>query len=99
MLICVGSLGGFIMVLVPIIVLKCREKQIHENQNYDSVIHEEIHPEQTNFQLEEEDVIYSNIASSRIPVETFIHQVTRKKVYDSFLEDFQVISFSVENKT
>lgn len=82
------------MVLVPIIVLKCRAKQIYENQNYDSVIHEELHSEQTNFQLEEEDV-----ASSRIPVETFIHQVTRKKVYDSFLEDFQVISFSVENKT
>ncbi|XP_022313206.2 uncharacterized protein LOC111118171 isoform X1 [Crassostrea virginica] len=95
-IICFGSLGGFIMVLVPIIVLKCRAKQIYENQNYDSVIHEEIHSEQTNFQLEEEDVIYSNIASSRIPVETFIHQVTRKKVYDSFLEDFQSLSNNMD---
>ncbi|XP_062576983.1 receptor-type tyrosine-protein phosphatase alpha-like isoform X2 [Saccostrea cucullata] len=92
-LIVCGSSFGCILILGFALFLKLKLKFKKQNEkSYDVIVLEEIHhsvPDLLNFELEEEEVEYCNMTSYRVPIDTFIQDVARKKTYNTFIEEFQ----------
>lgn len=93
--ICMVSLGGFLVLLVPAVLIRIKSKKQKGPENYDIIPLQEIHQNLNDLSgidsvLNEEERVYSNISSHRIPIDTFINQVERKKICNQFSDEFQV---------
>lgn len=90
-----ASLGSFVVLLVPAVLIRIKLKKQKGPENYDIIPLQEIHQnpldlDGINSVLQEEERVYSNITPHRIPIDTFIHQVERKKICNQFSDEFQV---------
>lgn len=93
--ICMVSLGGSMVLLVPAVLIRIKSKKQKGPENYDIIPLQEIHQNQNDLAgidsvLNEEERLYSNITSHRIPIDAFIQQVERKKNCNQFSDEFQV---------
>lgn len=93
--ICMVSLGGSMVLLVPAVLIRIKSKKRKGPENYDIIPLQEIHQNQNDLAgidsvLNEEERVYSNITSHRIPIDAFIKQVERKKNCNQFSDEFQV---------
>lgn len=93
--ICMVSLGGSMVLLVPAVLIRIKSKKQKGPENYDIIPLQEIHQNQNDLAgidsvLNEEERVYSNITSHRIPIDAFIQQVERKKNCNQFSDEFQV---------
>lgn len=93
--ICMVSLGGFVVLLVPAVLIRIKSKKQKGPENYDIIPLQEIHQNLNDLSgidsvLNEEERLYSNITSHRIPIDAFIQQVERKKNCNQFSDEFQV---------
>lgn len=93
--ICMVSLGGSMVLLVPAVLIRIKSKKRKGPENYDIIPLQEIHQNQNDLAgidsvLNEEERVYSNITSHRIPIDAFIQQVERKKNCNQFSDEFQV---------
>lgn len=89
------SLGGSMVLLVPAVLIRIKSKKRKGPENYDIIPLQEIHQNQNDLAgidsvLNEEERVYSNITSHRIPIDAFIQQVERKKNCNQFSDEFQV---------
>lgn len=95
--ICMVSLGGLVVLLVPAVLIRIKSKKQKGPENYDIIALQEIHQNPHDLEgidsvLQEEERVYSNIASYRIPIDTFIQLVGRKKICNQFSDEFQSLS-------
>lgn len=93
--ICMVSLGGSMVLLVPAVLIRIKSKKQKGPENYDIIPLQEIHQNQNDLAgidsvLNEEERVYSNITSHRIQIDAFIQQVERKKNCNQFSDEFQV---------
>lgn len=93
--ICMVSLGGSMVLLVPAVLIRIKSKKQKGPENYDIIPLQEIHQNQNDLAgidsvLNEEERLYSNITFHRIPIDAFIQQVERKKNCNQFSDEFQV---------
>lgn len=93
--ICMMSLGGSMVLLVPAVLIRIKSKKQKGPENYDIIPLQEIHQNQNDLAgidsvLNEEERVYSNITSHRIQIDAFIQQVERKKNCNQFSDEFQV---------
>lgn len=93
--ICMVSLGGSMVLLVPAVLIRIKSKKRKGPENYDIIPLQEIYQNQNDLAgidsvLNEEERVYSNITSHRIPIDAFIQQVERKKNCNQFSDEFQV---------
>lgn len=85
------------VLLVPAVLIRIKSKKQKGPENYDIIPLQEIHQNQNDLAgidsvLNEEERVYSNITSHRIPIDAFIQQVERKKNCNQFSDEFQSLS-------